>query len=323
MKSANENVKIILPKNQLELFGYDKYFNEFAKLSHEKKLPNRILLSGLKGSGKSTFLYHFINYLFSKDEDKKYSKNDFTIDSNNKNYQNIINNVHPNFYLVENNQNEETIKIDKVKNILKFLNKSTYNNNTKIVMIDDAEYLNISSSNALLKSLEESNDNTFFFIVHNSSKKISATIKSRCIEYKIFFNLDEKKYILSKIMESHNIVFNYDNLDNNFFLEAPGFILKYLMIFNDINLEYSKNKLSCIYYLIDKYKKKKDPQILNYISLLVELFYSELSLKNSQNLNTYFYNKFKILSLLNNVKKFNLDKNNFCISLTGILNNER
>jgi len=55
----------------------------------------------------------------------------------------------------------------------------------------------------------------------------------------------------------------------------------------------------------------------------VELFYSELSLKNSQNLNTYFYNKFKILSLLNNVKKFNLDKNNFFISLTGILNNER
>ena len=62
---------------------------------------------------------------------------------------------------------------------------------------------------------------------------------------------------------------------------------------------------------------------MNYISLLVELFYSELSLKNSQNLSIYFHNKFKILNLLNNVKKFNLDKNNFFISLTGILNNER
>ena len=319
----NENKEIILPKNQLKLFGYDKYFDEFVKLYHEQRLPNRILLSGLKGSGKSTFLYHFINYLLSQEGDKRYSRNNFTIDSCNKNYQNIINNVHPNFYLVENNPNEETIKIDTVKNILKFLNKSTYNSNIKIIMIDDAEYLNINSSNALLKSLEESNVNTFFFIVHNSSKNISATLKSRCIEYKIFFNLNEKKKILSKIMKAHKLDFNYDNLDSNFFLEAPGYILKYLMYFNDINLEYSKNKLSSIDYLINKFKKKKDPQILNYISLLVELFYSELSLKNSQNLSIYFHNKFKILNLLNNVKKFNLDKNNFFISLTGILNNER
>ena len=124
-------------------------------------------------------------------------------------------------------------------------------------------------------------------------------------------------------MKAHKLDFNYDNLDSNFFLEAPGYILKYLMYFNDINLEYSKNMLSSIDYLINKFKKKKDPQILNYISLLVELFYSELSLKNSQNLNIYFHNKYKILNLLNNVKKFNLDKNNFFISLTGILNNER
>ena len=60
-----------------------------------------------------------------------------------------------------------------------------------------------------------------------------------------------------------------------------------------------------------------------FISLLVEIFYSELILKNSQNLNIYFHNKFKILNLFNNVKKFNLDKNNFFITLKGILNNER
>ena len=100
-------------------------------------------------------------------------------------------------------------------------------------------------------------------------------------------------------------------------------MLKFLMTINDINFDNFNNKLSCIYFLIDKYKKKKDPQILGFISLLVEIFYNELSLKNSKNINFYFHNKFKVLNLFNNVKKFNLDKNNFFITLKGILSNER
>ena len=59
--------------------------------------------------------------------------------------------------------------------------------------MDNAEYLNTNSSNALLKVLEEPNNNTFFFVINNSSKKILSTIKSRCIEFKFFFNLNEKK----------------------------------------------------------------------------------------------------------------------------------
>ena len=51
------------PKNQLILYGYEYYFDLFIKLFHANKFPNTILLSGQKGSGKSTFAYHFINYL--------------------------------------------------------------------------------------------------------------------------------------------------------------------------------------------------------------------------------------------------------------------
>ena len=54
MKIDTENVEILSPKNQLQLFGYDDYFNSFIKLFNKNKLPNTILLSGLKGSGKAT-----------------------------------------------------------------------------------------------------------------------------------------------------------------------------------------------------------------------------------------------------------------------------
>ena len=71
MNSRNE-IKIIEPKNQINLYGYENYFNSFKTLYEKNKLPNAILLSGPKGLGKSTFAYHFINYLLSKDEKSHY-----------------------------------------------------------------------------------------------------------------------------------------------------------------------------------------------------------------------------------------------------------
>ena len=322
MKTKNKKNEILFPKNQLQLYGYDDYFNTFIKLFNNNKLPNTILLSGPKGSGKATFAYHFINYLLSRQENSNYSINKFTINPENKSYKNLCSNTHPNFYPLENILNEENVKIENVKRILKFLNKSTYNSNIKIVMIDNAEYLNISSANALLKALEEPSDNTFFFIIHNNSSTISATIKSRCVEFKIFHSLLEKKLILDKIVKQYEYDINIDELDSNIYIESPGNIFKYLSIFNEINLIDPKNIIISISYLIDQFKQKKDPQLLNFISLFVEIFYKNLSLKNYKKLNIYFYNKHKILKLINDVKKFNLDKNNFFISLKGILQND-
>ena len=73
---------------------------------------------------------------------------------------------------------------------------------------------------------------------------------------------------------------------------------------------------------MDKYKNTKDSELLNFISLYIENFYSELSLNDSNNLNNYSIRKNKILYMINNLKKFNLDKNNLLISIDSILKNE-
>ena len=82
----------------------------------------------------------------------------------------------------------ENIKIDQIRKLLLFLNKSTYYKSVKIVLLDNAEYLNINSSNALLKAIEEPSKDTYFFIINNDSQKIMNTIKSRCIDFVIYFN---------------------------------------------------------------------------------------------------------------------------------------
>ena len=66
MRSKTESLETLIPKDQLNLYGYDIYFEKFINLFETNKLPNSILLSGFKGIGKSTFVYHFSNYLLSK-----------------------------------------------------------------------------------------------------------------------------------------------------------------------------------------------------------------------------------------------------------------
>ena len=181
MKKTDRKVEILAPKNQLNLYGYEKYFNFFIKLFNNKKMPNRILLSGQKGLGKSTFIYHLVHYILSNNQEGEYSLSDHKINNINKSYNKIISNIHPNFFLLETQLGNDEIKIEQVRSLLEFLNKSTYLNNIKIVLIDNAEYLNLNSSNALLKCIEEADrtknsDGTSMSMCHRNVFKIERII---------------------------------------------------------------------------------------------------------------------------------------------------
>jgi len=322
MKKIRETTKITEPENQLKLYGYKNYFDSFAKLFEYGNLPNTILLSGPKGLGKSTFSYHFINYMLSKDQQKNYSIEKFIIDENNLNYKLLSNNIHPNFFIIKNKGSEKDIKIDQVRNLLKFLNKSTYSKDLKIVMIDNVEHFNLNSSNALLKCLEEPQNNTFFFIIHNSASKILDTIKSRCIEFKIFFTKNEKKDIFKNIHKQYiSELIESPNLENLYF-DTPGNLIRYLSIFSNFDLSKEKDELICIYHLMNEFKVEKNPQILFFLILSIERFYNRLILENVNKSSSYFFNYSKILKNIDNMKKFGLDDKSIFIWIKNILNNE-
>ena len=176
-------------KRHLKLFGYREYFNNFIKMHNNNKLSSSILLSGAKGIGKSTFAYHFINYLLSKNENDSYVVEENLINAENYSFKLLNSNVHPNFFLLENKNLDNEIKIDNARDLINFINKSTYSHEVKIILIDNAEKLNVNSSNALLKAIEEPPKNTFFFIILDDSHKIISTIKSRTSEFKFYFNI--------------------------------------------------------------------------------------------------------------------------------------
>ena len=153
----------LLPKNQKKLYGYHKEFNELVTLYKNKKLPSKIFFNGPKGIGKSTIAYHLINYIFSNKEECKYDLNKLEINNLNKSHKLLLNNTHPNFHLVDIMIDKKVIEISQIRQMINYSTKSTFNNNERIILIDNVENLNLNSLNSLLKIVEEPNENIFLF----------------------------------------------------------------------------------------------------------------------------------------------------------------
>ena len=314
---------ILEPKLEQNLYGFSYYFNSFIKLFKKNSLPKVILLSGPKGLGKSTFSYHFINYVFSQNEEHKYSLNEFKINPENKSYKLVLNNTHPNLFVLDDSLSSKNIKIDQVRSLLKFLTKTSHSKNIKIVLIDNSEYLNINASNALLKSLEEPPANTYFIIIHNNFSPLLETIKSRCVLFKININFNDKENIFSKLEEKYDLDFDKNDLKVLLNYDTPGNILRYFILLQDSEINISGDSLLCINYLIEKIKTSNDHNLIDFLTLFIEFFYTQLSLNNSKNINRYFFNKYRILRLIFDMRKFNLDKKSSFNVVLGILKNEK
>ena len=319
MKNLKENIEVLSPKNQIHLYGYQIYFSNFLKLIDKEKLPNSNLFTGPKGLGKATFAYHLINYILSKNENYSYKIDDLSINSQNSSYKLLCNNTHPNFYLVDCNKTDNEIKVDQIRNLVKFINKSTYTKDLKVILIDKVENLNLNASNSLLKALEETGSRTFFFLVHNSSFKISETIKSRCNEFKIFLSIKEKEKVFNNLCLQYNIPQEFSVISKNLFFDTPGNIINAFSNFGISFLDIEQNTLKFIHDVIDKYVKKKDSQILFLLSVSIIKFYHNLYIKNINNLNIYSFNLSKILKQIDNIKKFNIDEKAIFLSIKDTL----
>jgi len=142
-------------------------------------LSHALIVEGQEGVGKNQICQFLINGLL-----------------NEKNSQNLIkNNSHPDLFCINNEtlisyfQREDKDKLkNKTKKIpvgfireaIDFVMLKSGLSKNKILFIDGAENLTISSQNALLKTLEEPPQNTYIIIQSNRFKCLNQTIYSRC-----------------------------------------------------------------------------------------------------------------------------------------------
>ena len=290
------------PSNQLILFGHHTEFQNFSNLFLNQKLPNKILLSGEKGIGKSTLAYHLVNYVLSSDEDLSYDIKNFVINPENKSFKLIINKSNPNFISIDINDDKKSIDINQIRNLIITLNKSSFNKKPRFVLIDNIEFLNINSVNALLKILEEPNDNIYFILINNN-KKILPTLKSRCLNFKIQLSSSQSLDITNQILNDNFMNLINEDLIN--YYSTPGKILNLLDFANQNDLDLKEiNLKELIKKIIMEKKYKKDPSIKYLLYSLIEIYFRKnISIKNTKLINIHNY----FLKKINNTKIFNLD----------------
>ena len=309
----------ITASNNLNLFGHNDLFLKTKKLHDENLLPNKIIFSGLKGIGKSTFVYHLINYIFSKKEENNYNFKDNKISENNYSYKLLLKNCHPNFFVINKDNEKNSSQINTVREMINFTNKSSFNNNYKIVLIDNIELLNINSINALLKIIEEPNNNLYFFLIHNSNKKVLKTLSSRCINFKMFLQIDKVSGIVNNLL--NNDFYSELNDDFKSIYDTPGHIVSLYYLFEEYNIDKKISIEEFLNLIIDKSLFKKNLFIKNNLNTFFELYFSKRIFYNKSK--DKIYNLYKnFLIKLNDCNIYNLDIENILIEFKGKIVNE-
>ena len=288
--------------SEYKLIGHETYLEKFVTLYENNELPNKILLSGKKGIGKSLLTEKFLYKIFNSNNDNELIKKK----------------SHPNVLNIKKNNDKKNIEIDQIREIIKFTNQSAFNNKSRFIILDDVEFLNINSSNALLKNLEEPNENVFFILIFNSEKFLIDTIKSRCIEFKLSLSNENTRLIVNNYF-NENI---YEQINSNLinYYSTPFFLISLINYMNEFELSVSETTVDdLLVNLINNKHYIKQEFIRDNLNMIIELFFYKhinTTKKLSYKVKEYYYSK------LSNVKKYNLDYETFFLEFKDKLLSE-
>ena len=292
------------PFHTLKLISLDKHFDEMIKLYEADFFPKVLLLSGQKGIGKFTLTFHFLNYIYSKKEKTNYNTKDKLINSNSLFYKSILNKNCLDVIFIQAEESKN-IKIDVIRNIKSMLSRSSLSDNPRFIIIDEVEFLNLNSANALLKMLEEPSKNNYFILINNQQTQLIETISSRCLKNNIFLNTVQRKKIIDNI--------NKDKTDNILIddtgLLTPGMLLRYSELSNKHKIE----DITIFFLKLDKllhtYKKEKDKTLISMSIYLVDKFFYDLVEENNDSIDFLFKLKSNIINKINDFTMYNLNIN--------------
>lgn len=87
---------------------------------------------------------------------------------------------HPDLHLIWPDEGKRTIGIDRVREVIERISLTGYTSQSKVVVLEPAEWMTMQAANALLKSLEEPSSGTHLILVSHCVGRLPATIRSRC-----------------------------------------------------------------------------------------------------------------------------------------------
>lgn len=162
----------------------------FNNSYQKNKLSHAYLLEGDSGTGTYEAALYFAMMVLCKDDNKPCLKCNTC--------ERVQYNSHPNVVIID--PILDVIRKEQIENLMLDFSMTALEKGPQVYIIKEADKLNVQASNALLKFLEEPNNEHYALLITNNHSKILDTIISRC-QY-IHFLPTPRSYIVNSLMSN-------------------------------------------------------------------------------------------------------------------------
>src|SRR3989338_2775488 len=178
------------------IIGHEAQLGQLRQAGKSGQLANSYLFSGPDGIGKKLVAIEFIKGLFCTAPSPAPCGTCIPCLK-------IEHNTHPDVIMVSVEEDKKDISIEQMRKVQSSIQMHPLEGRYKIVIIDNAEKMNASAANSMLKALEEPPAVTHFFLVTSRPHMLLPTILSRC--HKISFSPPQAMSIVPYIQKTAGI----------------------------------------------------------------------------------------------------------------------
>ncbi len=178
--------KLIYPWHQFD-------WQHLCAYIEQDRIPQALLITGYKGLAKHALALRYTQALLCTDNSSVEACRQ--CDSCHL----FLADTHPDFIRLQPEEEGKSIGIDAVRAIINKLSLKPQYSGYRVVLIQPADKMTISSANAFLKCLEEPPERTVFLLLTETMQTLPATILSRC--QKIILSVPEAKVVLPWLKE--------------------------------------------------------------------------------------------------------------------------
>ncbi|MCR9176147.1 MAG: DNA polymerase III subunit delta' [Alphaproteobacteria bacterium] len=183
------------PSETPDLFGHEDAERVVVEAWTSGRMPHAWLITGPSGIGKATFAYRIAKFVLSgggpTDDAGLFgaaepaAASGLAVDPESRAARLVASNGHPDLRILRRTPNDRgvlssVIRIEDVRAFIDRVRLKPSLEGWRVAIVDEAEMMNRSSENALLKVLEEPPSNTLILIVSNSLNAMLPTTRSRC-----------------------------------------------------------------------------------------------------------------------------------------------
>lgn len=185
------------PRSMAFCLGHEDQEQSILDILAAGRLPHAMVFSGPKGIGKCTFAFRFARfllrqgYLYSLEEGLFGSEDAIIPDSmdiseNDPVFSRVASGGHGDLLFIERaidpakGREKAELTAEVVRKIPPFLRKTSSEGGWRVVIVDDADTMNNTAQNAILKILEEPPDKVAIILITHRTGALIPTIRSRC-----------------------------------------------------------------------------------------------------------------------------------------------